>query len=171
LRLVAVLGYSRRRADGLHELCAERLQHAEELVAGADAVLLSGWGRRRNVTEAELMRAAWMGGDVQLIADETARSTAGNAVSIADTARRLDATDVTVVRSRWHAFRARMLVRAALPGVTVRTSSPPGRPPVALVTRELICAAALPYHLIRLRARARSQVRRAIGGKHSKPLV
>ena len=171
MRLVAVLGYSGRRADGLHELCAERLQHAEQLVADADAVLLSGWGRRRNVAEAELMRAAWMGGDVQLIADETARSTAGNAVSIADTARRLDATDVTVVTSRWHAFRARMLVRAALPGVTVRTSSPPGRPPVALVTRELICAAALPYHLIRLRARARSQVRRPIGGQHSKPLV
>ncbi len=155
MRLVAVLGYSGRRADGLHELCAGRLKHAEQLVAGTDAVLLSGWGRRRNVAEAELMRAAWMGGDVQLIADETARSTAGNAVSIADTARRLDATDVTVVTSRWHAFRARMLVRAALPGVAVRTSSPPGRPPVGLLTRELICAAALPYHLIRLRARGR----------------
>ncbi len=155
MRLVAVLGYSGRRADGLHELCAERLKHAEQLVAGTDAVLLSGWGRRRNVAEAELMRAAWMGGDVQLIADETARSTAGNAVSIADTARRLDATDVTVVTSRWHAFRAGMLVRAALPGVAVRTSSPPGRPPVGLLTRELICAAALPYHLIRLRARGR----------------
>ena len=142
MRLVAVLGYSGRRADGLHELCAERLKHAEQLVAGTDAVLLSGWGRRRHVAEAELMRAAWTRRDVRLIADETARSTAGNAV--------------TVVTSRWHAFRARMLVRAALPGVAVRTSSPPGRPPVGLLTRELICAAALPYHLIRLRARAQS---------------
>lgn len=155
MHLVAVLGYSGGRANGLHELCAERLRHAEQLVAAdTDAVLLSGWGRRRNVAEAELMRAAWNGGDVRLIADETARSTAENAVSIADTARRLDATDVTVVTSRWHAFRARMLVRAALPGVAVRTSSPPGRPPVGLLARELICASALPYYLIRLRARA-----------------
>ena len=157
LRLVAVLGYSGRRANGLHELCAERLRQAEQVVAGTDTVLLSGWGRRGNVAESALMRAAWKGGgDVRLIADETARSTMDNAKSIADTARRLDATEVTVITSRWHTFRARTLVRAALPGVPVRSSSPPGRPPVGLLTRELICAAALPYQLIRLRARRHS---------------
>ncbi len=98
------------------------------------------------------MRAAWNGREVRLIADDTARSTAGNAVSVAETARRLDAAEVTVVTSRWHAFRARTLVRAALPGVSVRTSSPTGRPPVSLLARELVCVAALPYHLVRLRA-------------------
>ena len=143
MRLVAVLGYSRRWSDGMHDICAERLRHAESL--DADAVLLSG--------EAELMRGAWKGSGVRLIADGTARSTAGNAASIADTARRLEATDVTVVTSRWHAFRARMLVRSALSGhgIAVRSSSPHSRPPLALLGRELACLAMLPYQLLRLR--------------------
>ena len=101
------------------------------------------------------MRAAWNGGNVRLIADATARNTAENALSVADTARRVAAAEVVVVTSRWHAFRARALVRAALPGVNVRTPSPAGRAPLALLARELSCFAALPYQLIRLRTRRR----------------
>jgi len=152
VRLVAVFGYSGRRTHELHKLCAERLRHAEHLAGASDAVLLSGWGRRGNgVAEGELMRAAWNGADVLLITDVTARNTAENAVSVADTARRLGASEVTVVTSRWHAFRAGMLVRAALPDVAVTTSSPAGRAPARLVARELCCLAVVPYHLIRLR--------------------
>jgi uncharacterized SAM-binding protein YcdF (DUF218 family) len=157
VHLVAVLGYSGRGGDTLHDVCSERLRHAEQLAARADAVLLSGWGRRRRrAGEAELMRTAWNGGDVALIADEAARSTVENAVGVAAAARRLDATEVTVVTSRWHAFRARTLVRAALPGVPVNTSSPAGHAPTALLARELVCVIALPYHLLRLRARGLS---------------
>ncbi len=152
VRLIAVLGYSNRRTRGLHALCAERLQHAEGLVADGDAVLLSGWSRSRgHSSEAELMHRAWNGEETQLIADATARSTTENAVSVAAAARRLGTTDVTVVTSRWHAYRARTLVRAALPGATVRASSPEGRPPLSVLARELGCLAALPYHLIRIR--------------------
>ena len=145
VRLVAVLGYSRRRFDGIHDVCAERLRHAEQL--DADTVLLSG--------EAELMRSAWRGPGVSLVSDGTARNTRQNAAGVAEAARRLGATEVVVVTSRWHAFRARALVRAALrdPGVSVRSSSPPGRPPLALLAREAVCLAALPYQLIALRAR------------------
>ena len=154
VHLVAVLGFSGRRGESLHEVCAERLRHAEELAHEADAVLISGWRRRRvAMPEADLMRAAWRGPDVPLIADRTARSTKENAQSVADTAKRLGATEVTVVTSRWHAFRARTLVRTALPGVTVRSSSPRGRLPVRLLARELVCISALPYHLLRVRAR------------------
>jgi len=152
-RLVAVLGYSARRSDGLHALCAERLQHAEQLAAGDDTVFLSGWARRRNgAGEAELMRTAWNGADVRLISDGTARNTRENAAGVAETARRLGASEIVVVTSRWHAFRARTLVRAILrePTISVQTSSPAGRDPV-LVARELVCLAALPYHLIRSR--------------------
>jgi hypothetical protein len=155
-RLVAVLGYSARRSDGLHAVCAERLRHAEQLAAAADTVLLSGWARRRNgAGEAELMRTAWTGADVPLISDGTARSTRQNAAGVAETARRLGASEIVVVTSRWHAYRARTLVRAALrePSVSVQTSSPAGRSPVKLLARELVCLAALPFHLIRLRAR------------------
>jgi DUF218 domain-containing protein len=152
VHLVAVLGYSGRRDDALHDVCATRLRHAEQLVGTADAVLLSGWGRHRNgAGEAELMRAAWKGGDVPLLVDEKPHSTVENATGVAAAARHLDATEVTVVTSRWHAFRARALVRKALPGVEVRTSSPPGRPPVLLFAREAACLVALPYQLLRVR--------------------
>jgi uncharacterized SAM-binding protein YcdF (DUF218 family) len=158
VRLVAVLGYSDRRANGLHRVCAERLRHAEGLVAENDAVLLSGWSRRRGSTsEAALMKAAWSGGEVQVIEDTTARNTAGNAASVAEAARRLNATEVTLVTSGWHAFRARTLVRAALPQTPVRTSSPPGRSPISLRARELGCLVLLPYHLSRVRRRSRER--------------
>jgi len=145
VRLVAVLGYSRRRFDGIHDVCADRVRHAEQL--DADTVLLSG--------EAELMRAAWTGRDVSLVSDGTARNTRQNAAGVAEAARRLGATEIVVVTSRWHAFRAQALVRAALrdPSVSVRSSSPPGRPPLALLAREAVCLAALPYQLIALRGR------------------
>jgi uncharacterized SAM-binding protein YcdF (DUF218 family) len=100
------------------------------------------------------MRRAWNGGDVRFIEDATARTTAGNAASVAQAARRLAATEVTVVTSRWHTFRAGALVRAAVPQIPVRTSSPAGRPPISLLVRELGCLAVLPYHLIRIRAGA-----------------
>jgi uncharacterized SAM-binding protein YcdF (DUF218 family) len=159
VRLVAVLGYSARWSDGLHAVCAARLRHAERLAADGDTVLLSGWARRSNgAGEAELMRTAWNGADVQLIADGSARNTRENAAGVAETARRLGANEIVVVTSRWHAFRARTLVRAALmdSGARVQTSSPVGRAPVQLVARELICLAALPFHLIGLRAAART---------------
>jgi uncharacterized SAM-binding protein YcdF (DUF218 family) len=153
-RLVAVLGYSGRRHHGLHDVCAERLRHAEDLAAPGDTVLLSGWARHASGTgEAELMREAWRGTEVELVADATARNTRENAFGVAQAARELGADEVVVVTSRWHAPRARTLVRAALPGVPVETSSPPGRRPLSLVAREAVCLAALPYHLARVRIR------------------
>jgi uncharacterized SAM-binding protein YcdF (DUF218 family) len=105
------------------------------------------------------MRRAWNGGHVRLIEDATARTTTGNAASVAETARRLAATEVTVVTSRWHAFRARALVRAALPQTPVRTSSPAGKSPISLLARELGCLAVLPFHLLRIRAQSRHHER------------
>jgi len=113
------------------------------------------------------MRRAWNGGDVRLIEDATARTTTGNAASVAEAARRLEATEVTVVTSRWHAFRARTLVRAALPQTPVRTSSPAGRPAISPLARELGCLAVLPFHLIRIRARSRRY--RRITTAHVRP--
>jgi uncharacterized SAM-binding protein YcdF (DUF218 family) len=101
------------------------------------------------------MRTAWKGADARLIADATARNTRENAARIAETARRLAASEIVVVTSRWHAFRARTLVSAVLrePDVVVQTSSPAGRAPVELLVRELVCLAALPFQLILLHAR------------------
>ena len=155
-RLVAVFGYSTRRVDGLHPLCLLRLRHAEELAAGADAVVLSGWSRHGAKSgEAELMRDAWRGPDVTLVCDTTARNTMQNAVGVAALARELGAEEVVVVTSQWHAPRARALVRAALddPSISVRTSAPIGSRHPRLLARELACLAALPYQRRRVRPR------------------
>ena len=153
MRLVAVLGYSAGRSDGLDPVCAERLRQAEAVAAEADTVVFTGKGRRGGrAGEAEQMRDAWQGAAVRLVTDGAARNTAENAAAIAAAARELAADEIVLVTSRWHAPRARLLVRAALrdPSITVRTSSPPGLRP-ALIGRELACAVALPYHLRRAR--------------------
>jgi uncharacterized SAM-binding protein YcdF (DUF218 family) len=143
MRLVAVLGYSHPRWHEIHDICAERVHHAETLQA--DAVLLSG--------EVDHMRPVWNGRTVQLLLDPDARSTRENALGVADAAHQVGADEVVVVTSKWHAFRARTLVRTVLPGVAVTSSSPPGRPPVALLGREAVCLAALPIQLLRVRLR------------------
>ena len=157
MRLVAVLGYSGRRTVGLHAICAQRLAYAERVSGDADAVLLSGWARRQDAAgEVELMREAWDGPDVELLSDTKARNTKENALGVASAARSLGASEVVVVTSSWHAFRARTLVRAALPEAKVESSSPPGRPPMTLLARELACLVVLPVELIRLRAASRA---------------
>jgi uncharacterized SAM-binding protein YcdF (DUF218 family) len=156
MRLVAVLGYSGRRAHGLHPICADRLSHAEGIAGETDAVLLSGWARHADATgEVELMRAAWQGPVARLLSDTKARNTKENALGVAAAARRLGASEVVVVTSGWHALRARTLVRAALrdSGVEVRSSSPAGRAPATLQARELACLAALPVQLLQVRGK------------------
>ncbi len=140
-RLVAVLGYSTRRADGLHAVCAERLEAAEAVAEGAHAVVLSGWSRRRHhPSEAELMRRAWRGPDLPLLVDGDARTTIGNVRAIAGAARELGATEVVLVTSSWHARRARLLARAVLdPGARVAVATPPPTRPARHVARELAC--------------------------------
>jgi uncharacterized SAM-binding protein YcdF (DUF218 family) len=144
MRLVAVLGYSPRRGDRLHDVCAARVQHARALVRNGDGVLLTG--------EAELMRGAWAVENVFL--DPHARNTRENAIAIAATARDLGAAEVLVVTSAWHAFRARTLVRAALrdADVAVTSSSPPSWRPLTLLAREAACLTVLPLHVVTARA-------------------
>jgi uncharacterized SAM-binding protein YcdF (DUF218 family) len=152
-RLVAVLGYSRRRGEGIHPVCAARLAAAEATAHGADTVLLSGWSRRSGrASEASLMQAAWEGPDVRLLDDGDARTTLGNARAVAAAAKSIDADEVVVVTSSWHRRRARLLVRAALgPDVSLEVVSPARARPLHLVGRELVCLLALPFQLRALR--------------------
>jgi uncharacterized SAM-binding protein YcdF (DUF218 family) len=152
-RLVAVLGYSGRRGEGLDRVCAARLAAAEAPAEGADAVLLSGWSRQPGrASEASLMQAAWRGPQVPLLGDGDARTTLGNARAVAAAAKAIGATEVVVVTSSWHRLRARLLVRAALgPDVRLEVVSPERRTPPHLVGRELVCLLALPFQLRALR--------------------
>jgi uncharacterized SAM-binding protein YcdF (DUF218 family) len=145
MRLVAVLGYSRRPDEELHAICEARLRHAEAIVREDDAVLLTG--------EADLMHGHWRAGEVLL--DPDARNTRENALGIARAAREVGADEVVVVTSSWHAPRAAMLVRTALDGsVPVSRSSPADRPSAKLAARELFLLVALPVQILDVRRRA-----------------
>ena len=144
-RVVAVFGYSRRRDKELHRICSARLAHAQGLAAGARAVILSG------MPEAELMRAAWTGSDIELICDPDARSTAQNAANVASVAKALDADELVVVTSGWHRVRALLFLKLALRGSGVRLSVETAGGPAAplLLAREAVCLALVPFQLLR----------------------
>ena len=116
-RLVAVLGYSDRGAPGLHPVCATRLARAEREVSPHDVVLFSGWARRGGASaEADLMAHSWSRPVRARIVDRGARTTLGNAIGVGRATRRLEADEVVLVTSSWHARRAGLLVRASLLG-------------------------------------------------------
>lgn len=122
-RLVAVLGYSEASGrECLHDVCLERLAQAKEQAKPGDVVLFTGWARGGRVaaSEAELMAASWTTPSSRRLIDRGARTTLGNAIAIGRAARQLDATEVVVVTSGWHARRAGVLVRAALVGSGVK---------------------------------------------------
>jgi uncharacterized SAM-binding protein YcdF (DUF218 family) len=147
MRLVAVLGYSAGRTNALHPICAARLARAESEARPGDAVLFSGWARRRTSSpEADLMARAWTSPARRVILDRNARSTVGNALGVARAARRVEAHEVVLVTSGWHGRRASALARAALfrsqTRLTLATTSEPATRAARL--RELACWALVP---------------------------
>ena len=122
-RLIAVLGYSDSTTADLHPVCAARLARAVAEARADDVVLFSGWARRSaSAPEADLMARMWTTPARARLVDRRARTTFGNAVGIARAARIVGADEVVLVTSRWHAWRAAVLVRAALArsGATLR---------------------------------------------------
>lgn len=152
-RLIAVLGYSTGRDHGgLHAVCAARLARAAEEATADDAVLLTGWSRRRRrPSEAELMAEAWRGQARALQLDSGARTTSGNARAVASAATRVGATEVVVVTSGWHGRRAAALVRAAVKerGLDVRVAATDERGRIRDRARELACWMVVPIQSAR----------------------
>ena len=145
MRILAVLGYSRRADEELHAICAARLARAHELADDVDTVILSGF------PEAELMADAWMGPEVDLIPEAESRSTAQNAANVAREAGELGATELVVVTSSWHRLRVDALMRTALrgSGIQLHIEGADGPRPLALLAREAACVALLPFQLPR----------------------
>jgi uncharacterized SAM-binding protein YcdF (DUF218 family) len=149
--VVVVLGYSNGRRDGLHAVCAARLQRAAEIATAEDVVVLSGWARPPGTSsEAELMRASWRGTAREVVVDPDARTTVENLANALDDVLRVGACEVVVVTSSWHAARATAALRRLLPrtGIRVRSASPPGRSARASL-RELAVWPLLPFQLWR----------------------
>jgi len=155
--MLAVLGYSRRGDEELHAICAARLGRAQELAAGADTVILSGF------PEAELMAGAWAGPEVELIPEADSRSTAQNAANVARKARELGASELVVVTSSWHRLRVEALMRTALRGSGIRlhVEGADAPRPLGLLAREATCLALLPFQLPRAGKRPDVKFRRA----------
>jgi hypothetical protein len=145
-RLIAVLGHAGEggRLDGVCEL---RLRRAERVAGGDDVVLLSGWARRRSTaSEAELMARSWRGACGRLVLDPGAGSTLGNVCGAAELARSVDADEIVLVTSRWHARRARALLRSVVgPERTVTLATTDDPPSFRVRLRELACWTQVPF--------------------------
>jgi hypothetical protein len=150
VRVVAVCGYS--GGGGLHPICERRLRRAEQEARPDDVVLLSGWARGSDATsEAELMADSWTAACFRLHVDRHARSTRGNVAAAAALVRAVDADEVVLVTSGWHARRAGALLRAALrgSGVAVRVATTDERPSLATRAREVVCWTGVPLAVLR----------------------
>jgi uncharacterized SAM-binding protein YcdF (DUF218 family) len=153
-RIVAVLGYSDRRSDGLHAVCASRLERAAAEATARDVVVLSGWARRRGrPSEAELMQSAWRGPSERVVCDHDARTTAENAAQVVAIVRDIGASEVLVVTSRWHARRAAAIFRVLLRGTGVRVAIayPPEAWSAQRLLRELVRWPLMPVQALRAR--------------------
>jgi uncharacterized SAM-binding protein YcdF (DUF218 family) len=153
-RVIAVCGYSDGRDAGLHAICERRLRRAEQEAGADDVVLLSGWARGSDAApEAELMARSWNGSCRRLYVDRGARSTAGNVAAAAAFARSVNAKEVVLVTSGWHAPRAGALLRAALAGsgTTIGLATTDDRPPLSTRAREVVCWAIVPFAAVAAR--------------------
>lgn len=156
MRLLVVLGYSDGAAEGLHPICAARLERAADVADGADAVVLTGWARRRGrIPEAELMRRAWKGPAERVLCETEARITAENAAEVARLVRELNAQEVVVVTSWWHRPRTALLFRLLLRPTEARLSVVSAARPFSLrlLLREVACLALVPAQVRRARRR------------------
>src|ERR1700749_3960284 len=81
---IVVPGHRSLGTDGTHRIsarCKRLVREAEALATAddADVVVFSGWSSTGGPSEAEQMRDAWRGPDVELVVEPTARNTAENA--------------------------------------------------------------------------------------------
>jgi uncharacterized SAM-binding protein YcdF (DUF218 family) len=104
---IVVPGHARR--GRISSLCLELVREAERIAATThvDVVVFSGWAPRGGETEAEQMRAAWNGPDVELVLEPTAAVTAENAARTLPLLRARGIERAIVVCAPLHLYRAR----------------------------------------------------------------
>jgi uncharacterized SAM-binding protein YcdF (DUF218 family) len=89
---------------------------------GTDVVVFSGWSSTGGQSEAEQMRDAWRGPDVELVVEPTARNTAENASRTLPLLRERRIERVVVVCAPTHLVRTRLLFRRLYRGAGVQVS-------------------------------------------------
>ena len=161
---IVVPGHGDVDPEGTHRItrrCLRLVHEAERLVTagGADVVVFSGWSSTGGPSEAEQMRDAWSGPDVELVVEPTARNTAENACAHAAAACASAGSSArVVVCAPTHLARTRLLFgrlyRGA--GVEVAFRSVAVAPSLRSIAWEL---AAFPFLPAQLRA-ARAELAR-----------
>ena len=160
---VVVPGHGDVDPHGTHRItrrCLRLIREAERLVSSgrADVVVFSGWSSTGGASEAEQMRDAWCGPDVDLVVEPTARNTAENAARTLPLLHERRIERAVVVCAPTHLPRTRLLFgrlyRSA--GVHVSFRAVAVAPSLRSVMWEL---AAFPFLPAQLRA-ARAELAR-----------
>jgi uncharacterized SAM-binding protein YcdF (DUF218 family) len=160
---IVVPGHGDLDLDGAHRItrrCLRLVREAERLVSagGADVVVFSGWSSTGGPSEAEQMRDAWSGPDVELVVEPTARNTAENAARTLPLLRDRGIERAVVVCAPTHLARTRLLFGRLYRGAGVDTAfrTPAVAPSLRSIAWEL---AAFPFLPAQLRA-ARTELER-----------
>jgi uncharacterized SAM-binding protein YcdF (DUF218 family) len=109
---IVVPGSGRAAEDGVYRIgpsCLALVREAERLAAAlpAETVVFSGWAPAGGTAEAEQMRAAWRGADVELVVEPTAAVTVQNASRTLPLLLERGVTRAVVVCTQLHGRRAR----------------------------------------------------------------
>ena len=105
-------GHGARGRDGVHQIsaaCLGLIREAERIagVTAIDAVVFSGWTPNGGPSEAEQMRSAWRGPEVELVVEPTASVTAENATRTLPLLIERGIQRAVVVCAPFHLYRAR----------------------------------------------------------------
>ena len=109
---IVVPGHATRGRDGLYRIsqtCRGLVREAESIAGrtAVDAVIFSGWAPNGGASEAEQMRDAWRGPDVELVLEPTASVTAENASRTVPLLVERGIERAIVVCARFHVYRSR----------------------------------------------------------------
>jgi len=156
---IVVPGHGWLDLDGVHRIsgrCMRLVLEAEELVSsvGAEVVVFSGWSPTGGRSEAEQMRDAWHGPDVELVVEPTATSTALNAARTLPLLLERGVDAAVVVCAPPHLARTRLYFRSLYRGSGVDVSFRAARlaPTLREIVWELLAFPFVPLQLPAARA-------------------
>jgi uncharacterized SAM-binding protein YcdF (DUF218 family) len=156
---IVVPGHGGLDSDGVHRISDRSLRLVAEAGRLAErvtpaVVVLSGWSSSGGRSEAEQMRDAWHGPEVELLAEPTARSTAENASRTLPLLLERGIASAIVLCTPVHLVRVRLvfghLYRRR--NISVRYHVVRVRPTVGALAWELAALPLLPVQLLAARA-------------------